>query len=149
MKRRQRGATAVEFALTLPVLLAMLFGIAQLAWWMMSYVVLQSAAATGARQLSMERGFGTPYTDTVNAIEQQTGVLANATTIVLSVGGTVCANDVTCTSALGSSTDAPVAGTQAAVSLNYTFKPLFTGSLDGLGTLLPTTQTVTTASLVQ
>lgn len=139
----------MEFALVLPVLLGLIYGIAQFAWWLNSFIVLESAAAAGARQLAAERGFGSPYTDTVNAINAATAALNAAPRITLSVGGTVCANDTDCSSILGSSTQAPAVGTQAAVSLGYTFRPLFTGSLDNLGSILPTSQTVTTSALVQ
>jgi Flp pilus assembly protein TadG len=151
MKRQKgsAGSALVEMALVLPVLLAMMFGIAQFAWWLNSYIVLESAAATGARQLATERGFGTPWTDTVNAVDGVTASLKGAKTITLTVGGTTCTSDTTCVTLLGSSTQAPAAGTRAAVSILYTSAPLFTGGIDGLAKLLPTSQTVTTSVLVQ
>jgi Flp pilus assembly protein TadG len=147
--KRQKGAALVELALVLPLLLAMMFGIAQFAWWLNSYIVLESAAAIGARQLSTERGFSTPWTDTENAIDGVTSALKGPLTITISVGGTTCGTDSYCASLLGTSTQAPAAGTRAAVSLTYTSAPLFNGHLYGLGTLLPTSQTVTTSALVQ
>lgn len=147
--KRQKGVALVEFALVLPVLLGLMYGIAQFAWWLNNFIVLESAAAAGARQLAMERGFGTPYTDAVNAIEGVTSTLSSTPTITLSVGGTACGSDTACSSMLGTATHAPAAGTQAGVSLAYTPTPLFTGRLDGLGSLLPTSQTVATSALVQ
>lgn len=147
--KRQKGAALVELALVLPVLLAMMFGIAQFAWWLNSYIVLQSAAAIGARTLATERGFGKPWTDTVNAINGVASSLSALPAITLTVGGTKCTGDSDCASYLGTSSQAPAAGTRAAVSLAYTYRPLFTGGLDGLATLLPTSQIVTTSALVQ
>jgi Flp pilus assembly protein TadG len=68
MKRKnQRGVAAVEFALVLPILLALLFGTAQFGWLMNNYIVLTNAASLGAHLLASERGYAAPYTDTQRA----------------------------------------------------------------------------------
>lgn len=147
--KRQKGAAIVEFSLVLPVLLVLIFGIVQFAWWMSSFIILQSAASVGARQMSLERGFSTPHTDAVNAIQSVTSTLKNSMSIVIYVGGAECQDDSSCSALLGTITQPPAAGTQTAVSLTYTSTPLFSGSLGGLGSMLPTSQTTTTSALVQ
>ncbi|CAE6713084.1 TadE/TadG family type IV pilus assembly protein [Paraburkholderia domus] len=150
MKRKnQRGATAVEFALVLPILLALLFGTVQFGWLMNNYLALTNAASLGAHLLASERGYATPYSDTQRAILASTPALTSALTISMSVGGTSCTSDSTCASALGTSTQAPAAGTVASVSLGYTFLPLFTGALYSLKSIMPSSLTATMSELVQ
>ncbi|MFM0209118.1 TadE/TadG family type IV pilus assembly protein [Paraburkholderia sediminicola] len=150
MKRKnQRGATAVEFALVLPILLALLFGTVQFGWLMNNYLALTNAASLGAHLLASERGYATPYTDTQRAILASTPALTSALTISMSVGGTSCTSDSTCASALGTSTQAPTAGTEASVSLGYPFSPLFTGALYSLKSIMPSSLTATMSELVQ
>jgi Flp pilus assembly protein TadG len=150
MKRKnQRGAAAVEVALVLPVVLALLFGTVQFGWLINNYLVLTNAAALGAHQLAAERGYTTPYTDTQNAILAQTGPLKGALTISMKVGGTSCTSDSTCASALGTSTSAPTAGTQAYVQLGYAFAPLFGGSLYNLKAIMPTSLSAQMSEVVQ
>jgi hypothetical protein len=50
---------------------------------------------------------------------------------------------------LGSSTQAPVTGTQAQVQLGYSFMPLFGGSLSKLKSIMPTGLSATMSELVQ
>lgn len=150
MKRKnQRGGAAVEFALVLPILLACLFGTVQFGWLMNNYVMLTNAASLGAHQLASERGYATPYTDTQQAILASTAALKSALTITMSVGGTTCTSDSTCASALGTSTQAPTAGTEASVSLGYSFAPLFTGALYGLKSIMPSSLSAQMSELVQ
>jgi Flp pilus assembly protein TadG len=150
MKRnRQRGAAAVELALVLPLLLAMIYGIVQFGWLINNYLVLTNAASLGAHQLAAERGYTSPYTDTTAAIHSQTGALSGTLTISVSVGGTSCTSDSACAAALGSSTQAPSAGTQAKVQIAYAFAPLFGGSLDNLKRIMPTSLSATMSEVVQ
>jgi hypothetical protein len=48
-ERRRRGQTAVEFALTLPILLLLLFGVIEFARIFQAWVTLQNSARTAAR----------------------------------------------------------------------------------------------------
>lgn len=62
MRRRgQRGASAVEFALIVPILMSLLFGIVEMAFLMKDYVSLSSAVRAGARTAaaSADAGPGT------------------------------------------------------------------------------------------
>jgi Flp pilus assembly protein TadG len=150
MKRKnQRGAAVVDFALVLPILLALLFGTVQFGWLMNNYLALTNAASMGARQLASERGYATPYTDTQQAILGATSALNSALTITMSVGGTTCTSDSTCATALGTSTTAPPAGTEASVSLGYSFTPLFSGALYSLKSIMPSSLSANMSELVQ
>ncbi|WP_205999296.1 TadE/TadG family type IV pilus assembly protein [Paraburkholderia sp. Ac-20342] len=148
-RKTQRGAAAVELALVLPLLLALIFGSVQFGWFVNNYLMLTNAAALGAHQLASERGYAAPYTDTANAINTQTGTLKGTLTISMSVGGTSCTSDSTCASALGSGTQAPAAGTQAIVQLGYTFAPLFGGALFGLKSIMPSSLSASMSEVVQ
>ncbi|MGD9504772.1 MAG: TadE/TadG family type IV pilus assembly protein [Syntrophobacteraceae bacterium] len=46
---RERGASALEFAFVLPMLLLVLFSIIEYSWFMMEQIVLVNAASSGAR----------------------------------------------------------------------------------------------------
>ena len=146
---RQQGATVVEFALVLPVLLLLVFGIAQFGWLMNNYIVLTNAAAAGARLLASERGYSTPYTDTKTAVLAATSALNNTPTITMTVGTTTCTSDATCITALGTSSQPPTSGTRATVSLSYTFVPPFKGSLYNLKAMMPSTLSANTSVVVQ
>jgi Flp pilus assembly protein TadG len=150
MKRKdQHGAAAVEFALVLPILLALLFGTVQFGWLMNNYLALTNAASLGAHQLASERGYATPYSDTQQTILASTSALKSALTITMRVGGTTCTSDSTCAAALGTSTTAPAAGTEASVSLGYSFTPLFNGALYGLKSIMPSSLSANMSELVQ
>jgi Flp pilus assembly protein TadG len=136
-RARQHGGVSVEMAFVTPVLLAMLFGIVQFGWLFNNYVTVTNAATMAAHQLASERGYSTPYTDTKNVVTSETSSLFSTPTITMSVGGTACSSDTTCATALGSSTQAPAAGTQATVALSYSFKPLLSGTLYSLGSIMP------------
>jgi Flp pilus assembly protein TadG len=153
---RQRGVAAVEFALGLPVLLFMMFGIVQVGAWMSNYVVLTRAASAGARLLASERGFSAPYTDTAGTVSSVTGSLPGTLTTIISVansgGTTTCAGasaNTTCATALGTISQPPPAGTMASVSLSYHFVPPFSGTLYGLASIMPSTLSASASVVVQ
>lgn len=145
----QQGAEGVEFALVLPVLLLLIFGIVQFGWLFNNYLTLATAANAGARVLAAERGYTTPYSDAKSAIQASSPLLKNTMTITMKVGGTTCNSDTTCATALGTSTQPPAAGTQASVALGYTFTPLFQGSVYGLKSMMPSSLTATMSENVQ
>ena len=95
------GTSAVEFAFIAPVLMLLALGTVQFGLTINNYISLTEAVRTGARQLAVSRGGGTPYTDTVNQIYRSAPGLARANlTIALSVNGTSCATDTTCSGSL-------------------------------------------------
>lgn len=78
---RARGAAIVEFAVVLPLLLALLFGIIEYGWIFMLRQTMQNAAREGARQLVLQTSVP-PYTnvyDRVNDVMQPTGVTGYST----------------------------------------------------------------------
>ncbi|HEX2504620.1 MAG TPA: TadE/TadG family type IV pilus assembly protein [Gaiellaceae bacterium] len=54
-KRKERGQTFVEFALALPVLIVLLFGIIQFGIAFHSYITLTDATRAGARKAAVSR----------------------------------------------------------------------------------------------
>jgi Flp pilus assembly protein TadG len=111
----QTGAALVEFTIVLPVLMALILGLAQFGMIFYNYILVTNAAATGARQLSISRWDSTPYTDTVSAIENAAGSLAlsacvgaTPSCITLSVNGTACASDSSCSTATNGLQNAPL-----------------------------------------
>lgn len=53
MRRHRRGENAIEFALVLPVLLVVLFGIFEMGWYFNRYLVVSAATRDGARAAAM------------------------------------------------------------------------------------------------
>lgn len=146
--KRQGGAEIVEFALVLPILFALIFTVMQFGWLLFNHVVLTAAASSGARILASQRGYPAPYADTRTAVLSAASLLPNlqsALQIGMNVNGASCQSDALCTAALGSATSAPAPGTQASVSLDYRFTPMF-GSWFGM---MPATLRASMAESVQ
>ena len=111
------GAQAVEFALIAPLLLTLIMGIIQFSITLNNYIELTEAVRTGARNLAISRAMSsaTPYTTTVADIGASAGNLtASSITVTMSVNGTSCTSDSTCTTALSTA-----AGDTAAVTATY------------------------------
>jgi Flp pilus assembly protein TadG len=82
----ESGAVAVEFAMVLPVISLLLFGVIQLGVTLNNYIQLANAAASGARQISISRGIATPYGSTIAAIDNAASNLtASKMTITITV----------------------------------------------------------------
>src|SRR5260221_9638533 len=102
------GTSAIEFAFIAPALMLLVLGTVQFGLTIKNYISLTEAVRTGARQLAVSRGGGTPYTDTFNQIYRSAPSLARADlTITVSVNGTSCNTDSTCSSALVSAQGQP------------------------------------------
>lgn len=67
--RRARGAAVVEFAVVLPLLLTILFGIIEYGWVFMVRQTLQTAAREGCR-IAVLQTTTTPYTNVLDRISQ-------------------------------------------------------------------------------
>jgi Flp pilus assembly protein TadG len=65
--RNEQGQTLTEFAMVLPILVVLLFGIIQFGIVFNNYVTLTDAARAGARKAAVSRGSGNP----VGACESQ------------------------------------------------------------------------------
>jgi Flp pilus assembly protein TadG len=115
--RDRSGAPAVEFALIAPLLLMMIMGIIQFSITLNNYIELTEAVRTGARNLAISRAMAsaTPYTTTVADIGASAGNLtASSITTTMSVNGTACTSDSTCSTALSTA-----AGDTATVTATY------------------------------
>lgn len=66
---RARGAAVVEFAVVLPLLLTILFGIIEYGWVFMVRQTLQTAAREGCR-LAVLQTTTTPYTNVLERVAQ-------------------------------------------------------------------------------
>jgi Flp pilus assembly protein TadG len=69
----QRGQATVEFALVLPILLTVLFAIAEMAVAFGDYIEVSGAARDGARAASVSRLTGNPAGAAVNAARASAG----------------------------------------------------------------------------
>ncbi len=105
--KNEVGAAMVEFAIVLPLLLVVLLGIVQFAIFFYQYVIVENAAATGARVFVMNRPLacpssatcpGTnscPYTNTQSALETATaGLNWSSVTYSMSANGSSCGTNV-------------------------------------------------------
>ncbi len=72
-RRHRRGQTAVEFALTLPILLLLMFGIIEFGRIFQSWVTIQNAARTAARYAITGQYDQTLFTDINNNAWQNAG----------------------------------------------------------------------------
>ena len=113
LPKDSNGVSAIEFAIISPILMTILLGIFQFGIAMNDYLVLTNAAAKGALTIALGRGTATPYTTTISAINAAAPNLttANITTTV-TINGTACSTDATCTTSL-------VAGVSAVVRTTY------------------------------
>jgi Flp pilus assembly protein TadG len=123
MKKRtditsEQGQTMAEFAVVLPILVVLLFGIMQFGIAFNNYVTLTDAARAGARKAAVSRNSGDPAGDCKKA------VLAAADNLDKSV----LDPRVTCNSSWGAGTDVEVT---ASYPYNITLfgLPVFSGDL--------------------
>lgn len=108
--RDSRGSMVVEFALLVPILLGMLFGITEFGVAMYNKIELTDATRIAARELSIGRSNATVWTDTrARFFASAPGVPAGNVTLSLSVNGTACASNSACQTLLGTSIGAPAA----------------------------------------
>jgi Flp pilus assembly protein TadG len=124
----ERGASAVEFALVLPVICLLVFGVIQFAITLNHYIELTNFAASGARQLAVSRIPGSttnPYltiatTGTTTCKSVPTPIICQAApnltstkmTLTMTVNGTACTS-TSCAQSLF------VQGQLAAVTATY------------------------------
>lgn len=150
MRRRiQRGVVTIEFSLLLPVLLLILLGIVQFSWMILNFIIVAYAASVGAHQLASERGYSTPYSDTVSSITRALGPVRTGINISTSVNGAACTSDSTCQAALGTMANALVAGSTVTVTIAHAFSPLYSGSWGSLASIMPKNITSTMTELIQ
>jgi Flp pilus assembly protein TadG len=148
------GAVLVEFAVMLPVLLllvlvlVLVLPLAQFGLIFYDYIMATSAAATGARQLSISVHDTNAYTDTVNAIIASTSLnpALSSSNITLTVNGTACTTNATCSSALQTAFNAAATPPQAAsVTVSFTCTIFMPTSLLNITGICPPTSTMKAA----
>jgi Flp pilus assembly protein TadG len=126
----QKGASAVEFALVLPLLIIITFGIIEFGIYLFNQQVITNASREGARAGIVATGGSSRVTQ--NAIE---AVVLNYCTNHLVTFGT--ANTPTVTYPLGYSSSA-VFGTDLGVQVNYQYGFLVLPNfVSGIGTFVP------------
>ena len=76
-RTRRRGATIVEFAYLLPVLLAILLGILESGWMVKNYLTLANATRDGARAAAVGRSTSGVETRIINLAKPLTVVSPN------------------------------------------------------------------------
>ena len=114
--RRRAGSTLLEFALVLPVLIALLIGIMEFGWLVYNNMTIANAAREGARLASLGN-----LTSTVHAqVNSRVSPLSVTTTIQHSIDG---GQTYVTTSNNASSNNAPF-GSMMRVSVRYRFRPL-------------------------
>jgi len=103
MKRKQnieieneQGQTMAEFAIVLPILVTLLFGIIQFGIIFNNYVALTDAARAGARKAAVSRNSSDPVGDCSNQVRSSAGDL------------TLSKLTVTCSSSWGPGSDVTV-----------------------------------------
>lgn len=116
LRRRLRadrnGATLVEFAIGVPVLMLIGVGLMKFGLAMSQYIMLTSAASTGATALALARGSTSPYTTTTTAITNAAPSLtAGSITTTVTVNGTSCTTDTACAALLSAGATARVTAT--------------------------------------
>ena len=82
MIRRDDGASAVEFALVLPILLALLMGILEFGWAFNGFITVTGAAREGARIAAVD----TSNDRVVEAVENHTTIFDTSPTTTIDRG---------------------------------------------------------------
>lgn len=147
---RERGATLVEFAIVLPLLLLLLFGLVEFARIVTEFTTVRTAAREGARfATTVDATSGTPnYADCsgIIAAAQSRAVVGNLQSIDVlwsfPDGGTFTCSDTNDADPVWTTEDAIPAGTEISVTVTSQFDsvvPLLEVFLDGID--LDSTQT--------
>jgi Flp pilus assembly protein TadG len=112
LERNCAGTAAIEFALVASILCFLVLACGYFGVALFQYVSLQQAMGIGARQLAASVSDTTPYSDTVSAIEASApGLTPASLTIAVSINGSTCSTDSTCSSLMSGGVAASVTGT--------------------------------------
>jgi Flp pilus assembly protein TadG len=122
LRKDRQGVAALEFAVVAPVLLLIMFGMAEFGIVLNQYLTLTNATIVGASQFAFSAGVdGTPYSDAISAINTAATGLTPLT-ITLSVNGTQCTTDTGCQAALaGGVGSVTVTATYSCAAMNIVF----------------------------
>lgn len=103
--RNRRGAAAAEFALIIPVMATVLFGIVKFGVALNNNVALTDGVRASIRQFAIARSSTTPYSDAVARFNTSTPGLNQSTPqLTFSVNGTSCNSDTSCKTLLTAAT---------------------------------------------
>ncbi len=80
--RNERGQTATEFAIVLPVLAVLLFGVIQFGILFNNYLTLTDAVRAGARKAAVSRQASSPAADAEAAVRTSAGDLDQSKLVV-------------------------------------------------------------------
>ena len=105
MLRADDGASAVEFAIILPVMMLVLFGIIRMGITINNYIEITSGSRAGVRILAVSRGSATPYKDSTTAFGNSAPNISP--TMTLTVNGTGCGSDAACQTLLKTAAGQP------------------------------------------
>jgi Flp pilus assembly protein TadG len=111
--RQDRAATAVEFALVLPMLLTILFAILQFGLTLNNDIQLTDSIREGARSFAISRAVGTPVTAADATITSNAPSLMPIANVgpTFAVNGTTCSTDAACENLMSAGATATVKGT--------------------------------------
>jgi Flp pilus assembly protein TadG len=128
----ERGAAAVEFALIMPVLIVMIFGMVDMGMAINAQAIVSNAAREGARAASFNGADTTATTTGVTSAAKSLIGTAPTVTITCQTVGTT--TTITCSSA--------TAGDSVVVKVAYTYKWLTPGvlGLPGQSSIVATSQ---------
>ncbi len=97
LARDQRGQSAVELALVLPLLLTALLSIVKFGVTLNNYLQLTDGVRVASRVLASSRQSGTPYTSASNALKSATpGLTYSKIKATYTVNGASCSVDAAC-----------------------------------------------------
>lgn len=103
LRRDRRGAAAAEFALVMPFLFLVFFGIVKFGIALNRNLALTDATRASARQLAVGRSSATTRADALSQLYASAATLAaGSITVKTSVNGTECTSDAACATAMGS-----------------------------------------------
>ncbi len=106
--RDEKGASAIEVALVLPLLLLVLFSIIKFGLVFNNYIQLTDGARAGARAFATSRSSPTPYTYATTSFYNSTPNLAKGSvTLTLMVNGADCSADAACQQQLSTAAGDP------------------------------------------
>jgi Flp pilus assembly protein TadG len=109
LARDSRGSMAVEFALLVPVLAALMFGMTEFGVAMYTKIEMTDAARSAARTLSIGRASTTVFNDTKNQFFASAPGIPNdgSVTLVMTVNGVACTSNSDCQTKLNSAVGSP------------------------------------------
>jgi len=103
--RDTRGSMAVEFALLLPAMTALIFGATEFGVVMYNKIEMTDAARIAVRTLSIAKSSNTAFTDTISSFNASApGIVSPTARLDLTVNGSPCTANDTCKVLLASGT---------------------------------------------